>query len=341
MILTRAPVRFSLGGGGTDLPSYANAHGGFVVAAAIDRYVYISANRRFFDSIRLSYSKTENVASIDEIEHRIFRETLRYLQVKRGIELVSVADLPANSGLGSSSAFTVALITALRAFKQEFVSSEQVASDACQIEIDILKEPIGKQDQYISAYGGIAALTFNTDGTVGVERLPVRQEVIDELESNLLIFYSGVDRVASSVLTEQAKVITSNQDSAVERMHRIKALGHDTKKLLIEGNIDAYGELLHEHWTNKRRLAANMTDPHLDEHYEVARSAGAIGGKLMGAGGGGFFMFYCRPADRRRVYETMSSRGLRPLRFRFEPDGARICANFHRSWTPRRTVPPP
>ena len=331
MIVSRAPVRFSLGGGGTDLPSYSSAHGGYLVAAAIDKYVYVSANRRFYDTIRLAYSKTETVDSVDKIEHRIFREALRFCGITSGIELTSVADVPPNSGLGSSSTFAVALLNALHTYKQEYISSQQLAEEACRIEIEILKEPIGKQDQFIAAYGGVTAFTFNTDGSVGVERVPIRPEILDELESNLLIFYSGVEREASSVLREQGKTITANQDKAVDRMHRIKALGHETRRILVEGDIDAYGELLHEHWMNKRKLAVNMTDSVIDEHYEAARAAGAIGGKLMGAGGGGFFMFYTRPADRRAVYAALIKRGLRPLRFRFDPGGARVVANLRQS----------
>lgn len=331
MIVSRAPVRFSLGGGGTDLPSYSREHGGFLVAAAIDKYVFVNANRRFYPSIRLAYSKTETVERVDQIEHRIFREALRFAKIENGIELVSVADLPANSGLGSSSSFTVALLNALHAYQREFVPTQQLAEEACHIEIDVLKEPIGKQDQYISAYGGITALTFDKDGSVHVERLPVKEDVIDELESNLLIYYSGVERAASAVLSEQAKSVKSNKDDAVARMHRIKEIGYETKKLLLEGNVDYFGELMHEHWTNKRKLAVNMTDSAIDEHYEAARNAGAIGGKLMGAGGGGFFMFYVRPTEKRKVREAMSARGLRQLRFRFDFDGARILANFHRS----------
>jgi D-glycero-alpha-D-manno-heptose-7-phosphate kinase len=328
MIVSRAPVRFSLGGGGTDLPSYSSVHGGFLVAAAIDKYIYVSANRRFYDTIRLAYSKTETVDSVDKIEHRIFREALRHSGITQGIELTSVADVPSNSGLGSSSSFTVALLNALHTFKHEFISSRQLAEEACHIEIDVLKEPIGKQDQYISAFGGISAFTFNPDGSVDVERVPVQPDVLEELESNLLIFYSGVERAASKVLSEQGKNITKNEDKAVERMHRIKELGRETLRILTKGNIDAYGELLHEHWMNKRKLTSNMSDSAIDEHYEAARAAGAIGGKLMGAGGGGFFMFYSAPADRRRVYAAMTARGLRPLRFRFDTSGAHIVANF-------------
>ena len=329
MILSRAPVRFSLGGGGTDLPSYSREHGGFLVASAIDKYIYLSLHKRFEDNIRLAYSKTEQVASLEQIEHPLFREAMRMVGVERGVEIFSMADVPANSGLGSSSSFTVALLNALHAYRREYVDTKTLAEEACKVEIDILKEPIGKQDQYIAAFGGITAFTFDKDGSVHVERVRMKDEAADELESNLTIFYSGVERRASTVLSEQAKTITANKDDAVQRMHRIKEIGYETKKLLEQGRIDDFGALLHEHWENKRKLASNMTDPALDEHYEAARKAGAIGGKLMGAGGGGFFMFYTRPADKRAVHEALSQRGLRPLRFRFDHDGARIVANFH------------
>ena len=331
MIVSRAPVRFSLGGGGTDLPSYSREHGGFVVAAAVDKFVHVCVAKRFYDTIRLAYSEMETVDSVDKIKHRIYRAALKSMGFTGGLELHSLADVPANTGLGSSSSFTVALLNGLHAFRRESIPAEQLARDACHLEIDLLGEPIGKQDQYIAAYGGISALTFHPDGSVDVERLPLRDEVIDELEANLMIFYSNVERSASTVLAQQAKSITANTDSAVERMHRIKALGYETKRILLAGDIDTYGDMLHEHWTHKRKLAANMADGTIDEHYEEARKAGAIGGKLMGAGGGGFFMFYVRAGDRRRVHDAMAARGLRPMRFRFDFDGARIMANFHRS----------
>jgi D-glycero-alpha-D-manno-heptose-7-phosphate kinase len=302
-----------------------------VVAAAVDKYVSVCVARRFSQTIRLAYSEMEIVESVEQIRHRIVRSAMRLTGIARGIEIHSLADVPANTGLGSSSTFTVALLNALHTFKREIVPTEQLAREACQIEIDILKEPIGKQDQYIASYGGVSAMTFHPNGDVDIERLPLPDDVIDELESNLVIYYSGVERSASSVLSEQAKSIVENRDAAISRMHRIKALGHETKRILLSGNIDAYGELLHEHWTNKRKLASNMADSVIDEHYDAARAAGAIGGKLMGAGGGGFFMFYVREGERRRVHHTLSSRGLIPLRFRFDFDGARIVANFHRS----------
>ena len=300
-----------------------------MVVAGIDKYIYLALHQRFERTIRLAYSKTEQVESLDQIEHPLFREAMRMVGVGDGVEIFSMADVPANSGLGSSSSFTVALLNALHAYRREYVDTKTLAEEACQVEIDILKEPIGKQDQYIAAYGGITAFTFDRDGSVRVQRVRLKPEALDELESNLCIFFSGVERRASTVLSEQAKVITSNHDDAVNRMHRIKEIGYETLRCLEAGRIDDFGALLHEHWENKRKLAANMTAPELDEHYEAARKAGAIGGKLMGAGGGGFFMFYARPGDKRSVQEAMHRRGLRPLRFRFDHDGARLVANFH------------
>lgn len=331
MIVSRAPVRFSLGGGGTDLPAYSDRFGGFVVSAAIDRYIYVTANRRFFPSIRLSYSRTEIVDDAGAVEHPLFREALRMTQIDSSIELTSVADLPANSGLGSSSSFTVALLNALHTFKREFVSSRQLAEEACEIEMVRLGEPVGRQDQYIAAFGNVTAFTFEPGGAVHVEPVPVTDEILDELHTNLVILWSGIERPAKVVLGEQGARLRDLDPDAIERMHRIKELGREVYRLLVAGDLDAFGELLHHHWTQKRRLASRMTDPVLDEHYEAARAAGAIGGKLMGAGGGGFFMFYVRPAERRRFVEAMVRRGLVPLRFHFDMDGARIVANMHRS----------
>jgi D-glycero-alpha-D-manno-heptose-7-phosphate kinase len=331
MIVSRAPVRFSLGGGGTDLPGYASAHGGFVVSAAIDKYIYVTANKRFYRDIRLAYSKTEIADRIEAIEHPIFREALALTQIDHSIELTSVADLPANSGLGSSSSFTVSLLNALHTYKREFVSSRQLAEEACMIEMERLREPVGKQDQYIAAFGNVTAMTFDRDGSVHVEPVPARGEVLDELESNLVIVYSGIERPARMVLGEQEKKLAAVDTEMIDRMHQIKEIGHEVVRLLARGDVDPFGELLHTHWIQKKKLASSMTDPIIDEHYEAALRAGALGGKIMGAGGGGFFMFYVRPADKRRLIETMVARDLRILRFRFDLDGARIVANMHRS----------
>ena len=330
MIVSRAPLRFSLGGGGSDLPGYYERFGGFVVSGAIDQYVYVAANKRFYDDIRLAYSQTEIVPDRASIKHPIFREALGLLGVERGIELVSVADLPSNSGLGSSSTFTVALLNALHAYQRDFVSTEKLAEEACEIEMERLKEPVGKQDQYIAAFGGVTALTIDTDGRVHVEPVPVRPDVLDDLQNSLLILYSGVERPARSVLGEQGERLRQGDAASVEGMHRIKALGKDVHRLLVGGNLDRYGDILHEHWLHKRGQAGGMTDARLDEIYEDARHAGALGGKIIGAGGGGFFMFYVRPGERRRVRESLARHGLRSLRFRFEMDGARIVANVLR-----------
>lgn len=329
MIVSRAPFRFSLGGGGTDLPAYYEQFGGFVVSAAIDSYIYVTANKRFYPSIRLAYSETEIVDDVAQIRHPIFREALKMTGISSSIELTSVADLPSNSGLGSSSSFTVALLNALYCYKREFVSSERLAREACELEMVRLGEPVGKQDQYIAAFGNITALTIEKDGSVKVEPVPVRDEVMDELQNNLLIMYSGIERPAKVVLTEQGERVRSADSRAVAGMHRIKAIGREVYDLLVRGDVDSYGELLHEHWQQKRALASKMTDDVLDQHYAAARAAGAIGGKLIGAGGGGFFMLYVRPQERRRVWETLAARGLRPLRFRFDLDGARIALNLH------------
>lgn len=331
MIISRAPVRFSLGGGGSDLPSYYSQFGGFVVTAAIDSYVYVLANRRFYPNYRLVYSETETAETLDGVRHRIFREALKMLEVERGIELASIADVPANSGLGSSGSFTVALLNALHTYHRDFVSTTQLAEEACEIEMVRLGDPVGKQDQYIAAFGNVTALTLDTDGTVHVEPVPVRGEVLDELEGSLLVFYSGIERAASVVLGEQRQRVQGQDPKTLTGMHRIKELGHETYRLLVQGRIDEYGELLHEHWLHKRGLTSKMTDQRIDEYYETARRAGAIGGKLMGAGGGGFFMFYVRAAERRRVQEALFGLGLKPLRFRFDMDGARIVANLHRA----------
>lgn len=328
MIVSRAPLRFSLGGGGTDLPSYSEAFGGFVVSAAINHYVYVTASQRFDDDIRLAYSQTELVRDVEAIRHPIFREALRMTRIARGIELTSVAELPSNSGLGSSSSFTVALLNALHTYKRELVCSRQLAEEACELEIERLGEPIGKQDQYLAAFGNVTALTIATDGSVTVEPVPVEDVVLDELQNNLLIAYTGRERPARSVLQDQGERVRAGNSASIAGMHRIRELGLEVHRLLLRGEIDSYGELLHEHWTRKRTLAQAMTDTHLDDIYAAARAAGALGGKLMGAGGGGFFMFYVRPDAKRRVWEALARLGLKMLRFRFDLEGAKIVANL-------------
>ena len=329
MIISRAPVRITLGGGGTDLKSYYSKYGGFLIAATIGKYVFISANRRFYDSIRLSYSQTEIIDNINEIKHHIFREALRFLGIGNGIELVSIADVPANCGLGTSSSFTVSLLNALHAYKRNFVTQSQLAEEACHIEIDILGEPIGKQDQYMAAFGGITCLTFGNDGEVIVEPLQISAEALDQLENNLLLFHTGIERSASEILSEQDEKCNQDDSEMTQNLHQIKEIGLETRKYLEKGQVDMLGELLHVHWETKKKRSQKMSDPFVDECYEVARKNGAAGGKLIGAGGGGFFMFYCNNNnnDKTKLGEAMQKMGLRWERFHFDFDGAKILIN--------------
>ena len=244
MIISRAPVRISLGGGGTDLESYYSRRGGFLIAAAIDKYVFISANKRFYNSIRLSYSQTEIVKSVEDVKHRIFRECLKHLGVNNGIELVSIADVPANSGLGSSSSFTVSVFNSLHAYKRDFVSQKQLADEACHIEIDILGEPIGKQDQYISSFGGITALTFERNGNVIVEPIKIAEESLNDLERNILLFSTGIERSASDILSEQNQKSKDGNNDIIETLDQIKSIGLETKRAFESDDLDKFGKLL-------------------------------------------------------------------------------------------------
>ncbi len=323
-------MRITLGGGGTDLPSYSSRRGGFVIAAGIDRYCSIVATPRFYDTIRLSYSQMEIRDSIDEIEHRIFREALRFSNITSRIELHSVADVPANAGLGSSSSFTVALLNALHAYRREFVSHEQLAEEACHIEIDVLGEPIGRQDQYMAAFGGITCLTFDKGGGVLVEPLRVSEEVVEQLENNLSYFFTGKERSASEILADQDARSRDDDKEMLRNLDEVKEIGLASRKCLEDGKIDEFGELLDRHWQIKKARSARMTDPFLDECYAEARQKGALGGKIMGAGGGGFFMFYSRPGDKGRLGEAMKKLGLRQERFHFDFEGAKILVNMKR-----------
>jgi D-glycero-alpha-D-manno-heptose-7-phosphate kinase len=327
MIISRAPVRLTLGGGGTDLKSYYSKYGGFLIAAAIDKYVFISANKRFYDNIRLSYSKTEIVDNVADIEHRIFRAALTLLHIDGGIELVSIGDVPANCGLGTSSSFTVSLLNALHAYKRDFVTQKQLAEEACHIEIDALREPIGKQDQYIAAFGGITCLTFEKNGDVLVEPLTISAETMDQLESNISLFHTGIERSASEILSDQDEKSKRDDPAIIENLHRIKEIGLETRKALEKGKVDELGRFLHVHWETKRKRSSKMTDPFMDECYETACKNGALGGKLIGAGGGGFFMFYCHNSDKPGLSQAMKKAGLKPMRFRFDFEGTKILVN--------------
>jgi len=327
VILSRAPTRITLGGGGTDLKSYYSKYGGFLIAGAIDKYCTILANRRFYDSIRLSYSQMEIRDNVADIEHRIFRAALELLGIQKGIELHSTADVPANCGLGTSSSFTVALINALHTYNRDFVTQRQLAEEACHIEIDILGEPIGKQDQYMAAFGNLTCLTFDKNGEVLVESLHISREALDQLEGNILLFFTGKERSASKILSEQDEKSKKDDPEIIANLHQIKEIGLETRKYLERGEVNMFGELLHVHWEIKKKRSQNMTDPFIDECYEAARRNGAAGGKLIGAGGGGFLMFYCINNDKPKVVRAMHKMGLRWERFRFDFDGAKILVN--------------
>jgi len=328
MIVTRTPFRVSLGGGGTDLPSYYSQHGGFIVSAAINRYVYIMLNRRFEDSIRVSYSQTEIADCADQVEHPIVREALKFVGLDRHLEIVSIADLPANTGLGSSCSFTVGLLNALHALKREHVPLDELAEEACHIEIDRLGEPIGKQDQYMAAFGGITCMEIDREGGVRPYSLTVADDVVQELENSALIFYTGIKRSASEVLSGQSKAAQDGDPRVVAALHMIKEIGHEIKDALERGDLTRFGQLLDEHWQVKRNLSEKVSNDAIDAWYETARANGALGGKLMGAGGGGFFMFYCPNGNKPRLREALTAQGLRELRIGIDFEGSKVLVNF-------------
>ncbi|MBI2339908.1 MAG: sugar kinase [Deltaproteobacteria bacterium] len=329
MIISKAPVRISLGGGGTDLASYYSKFGGFLIAGAIDKYLFLAVNHRFENNVRLSYSQTEIVENAADVKHPLFRECLRKFDITRNLEIVSLADVPGNSGLGTSSCFTVALLNGLHAYKRNYRTLKELAEEACHLEIDILKEPIGKQDQYICSLGGLLCLTIDRDGTVHAENLNVTDETLDRLEHNLLLFYTGVKRAASDILHEQNEKSAADDSAVLNTLHEIKEIGLQTRRYLESGRVDEIGHLFDVHWEVKKRLSGQITNPFLDQCYSEARKAGALGGKVMGAGGGGFFIYYCPDdASKRRVREVMQNKGLWYTPFRFDFEGAKIVSNM-------------
>jgi D-glycero-alpha-D-manno-heptose-7-phosphate kinase len=323
MIIARSPLRITLGGGGTDLPSYYRQHGGFLVAAAIDKYVYVTVNRPFEEGIFLKYSQLERVTGIDEVRHPIVRESLRVMGFRTPqIEVTTLADIPAGTGLGSSGSFTTSLLKALYAHRRRLVLPGELAELACHIEIDRLGEPIGKQDQYIAAYGGITCFSFNEDDSVRAEPLKLDMDTMFDLEDNLLLFFTGFSRSAGSILKDQQTKTTSNDDDMLKNLHFVKELGLRSKAALENGNAAEFGELMHEHWEHKKRRSGGMSNSQIDGWYGLAMRSGAVGGKLVGAGGGGFLMFYAR--DRNKLRHAMRAAGLEEVRFRFDFEGTKI-----------------
>jgi len=315
-----------LGGGGTDLPSYSREHGGFLIAGAIDKYVYIHIHSRFVDGFLLKYSRMEEAASIDDIHHPIIREALRLLDIRaRNLEITSMADIPAGTGLGSSGSFVTALLKALHTFKKNLIHPHELAEQACHVEIDILKEPIGRQDQYIAAYGGITCFEFNNDGSVAAAPLILSEETLFNLEDNLLLFFTGYSRPASAILKEQDEKSRRADPEMTENLHFMKELAYSTKTALEKGDVSEFGRLMNVHWERKKRRSSGMTNPRIDDWYQCALSNGATGGKLIGAGGGGFLMFYAE--DKARLRHAMREQGLREVRFRFEFEGTRVISH--------------
>jgi D-glycero-alpha-D-manno-heptose-7-phosphate kinase len=323
MIITRSPLRISLGGGGTDLPSYYQDHGGFLISAAIDKYVYITLHRAFSKGFILKYSQLENVSSVNEIQHPIIREALRLAGADvDALEISSMADIPAGTGLGSSGSFTTALLKALHTRNRTILSVEELAEQACHIEIERLREPIGKQDQYISTVGGITAFTFHKDGRVEHRPVKLTDETLHNLEDNCMLFFTGFSRSAGQILRDQHDRSLTADAKMIENLHYTKELGYRSLAALEDGDLIAFARLMDEHWLRKRERSPGMSNSKIDEWYEIARSHGALGGKLIGAGGGGFLLFYA--SDKSRLRHAMINHGLQEVRFRFDFEGTKI-----------------
>ena len=323
MIITRSPLRISLGGGGTDLPSYYEGNNGFLIAGAIDKYVYLTLHETFVKELILNYSKLEKVNKIENIEHPIFREALRLLNIEpSNIEISCMADIPAGTGLGSSGSFTTALLKILHCYKKSLIHPEELAEQACKIEIDILNEPIGKQDQYIAAYGGLTCFEFQKDGRVIAKPLKFSENTRHELQDNLLLFFTGYSRSAGSILKEQDQKTKQSNTEMIKNLNHVKEMGLASMDALESGDLNQFGKIMHEHWIRKKERAKNMTNPKIDEWYNLAINNGAIGGKLIGAGGGGFLMFYCK--DKNRLIKKMNNFGLEELNFDFDLEGTKL-----------------
>jgi D-glycero-alpha-D-manno-heptose-7-phosphate kinase len=323
MIIARSPLRITLGGGGTDLPSYYRDHEGFLVSAAIDQYVYVNVMRPFSEGIYLKYSQMEYVKQIADIKHPIIREALQLIGFKTPqIEITTLADIPAGTGLGSSGSFTTALLKALYTHRKRHLHQEELAELACHIEIDRLGEPIGKQDQYIAAVGGVTCFTFHKDDKVTAAPLRISIDTMFELEDNLLLFFTGFSRSASGILKDQKIKSQQNDADMLNNLHYVKNLGYRSRDALVDGNTELFGALMHEHWEHKKRRSGGMSNLKIDEWYELGMKNGAVGGKLVGAGGGGFLMFMAH--DRNKLRHAMAHAGLEEVRFKFDFEGAKV-----------------
>lgn len=327
MIITKTPLRIPLGGGGTDLPEFYSRFGGHLVTATINRHIFVMVQRWFEEGIKVSYSKTEIVHSVDDIQHPVVREGLRLSGISSHLEVLSMAELPSQTGLGSSASYTVGLLKALGLYTGTEPGTKELAELACHLQMDILREPGGKQDQYAAAFGGLLSLDIDRDGTVEVTRLPLPAEVLDELEYNLLYFYTGISRKAVDVQSQYAAAVGRNDTTPVEALLKIKEIGLLSEKALLAGRLDEFGYLLDEHWTTKQRISNNISNGRVNELYCIAKEAGAYGGKLMGAGGGGFLMIYCPVDKKQAVREALTNQGVREVKFQFESEGSRVLLN--------------
>ena len=325
MIITRSPLRISLGGGGTDLPSYYREHGGFLVAGALDKYVYLTLHRTFVPDLIVKYSKLERVATADQLEHPIIREAFGLLKMDgRSLELTSMADIPGGTGLGSSGSFTTALLKLLHTANKNLISPAELAEQACHIEIDRLGEPIGKQDQYIAAVGGITAFTFHKDGRVDYRPTKISEEALFNLEDNLLLFFTGYSRSASGILKDQNDKSKANDQAMLDNLHFTKDLGYQSLTALESGDLEEFARLMDVHWQRKKVRSSGMSNQPINDWYDHAMAHGALGGKLIGAGGGGFLMFYA--ADKKMLRRAMREKGLQEVRFRFDFEGTKVVA---------------
>jgi len=346
MIVSRAPFRLPLGGGGTDLPTYYSAHEGFLITAAINKYMFLTINEpAIVNKIKINYSKVEivNIDEVNRIKHEIVRECLKFLKINRPLEISSMADLAAGTGMGSSSSYTVALLRGLNGILRRFISVQELAEEACKVEIELIGKPIGKQDQYATAYGGIIQLDIDHSGKVTVTPLDLDHEIVYELENRLMMFYTNIERDANEILADQGEKIKAGREKkaaladagtendreqqeirALMAMHKIKEIGYRVKDALMEGNVTKFGELLHEHWLTKKMISKKMSNGGIDEWYELGLKSGALGGKIMGAGGGGFLLFCAENGARKYLRKTMENAGLRYMDFRFDFQGAKL-----------------
>jgi len=328
MIITRTPFRVTLGGGGTDLPRYYSKYGGFIFSFALDKYMFIYVNRPLVDDlIRIKYSDSETVDSVEKVKHDIARSCMEKIGITKGLEITSMADIPAGSGLGSSSTYTVGLLNALHSINRDYISLNNLAEEACYIEMEKLNKPMGKQDQYLAAYGGFTVLEISRDGNVIVEKARISSNTIEDLRRNLLMFYTGKQRLNKNILGQQDKSLKQSEKQVFDSLHYIKESGYKILEIVESGNITELGKMFDEHWQYKKKLAKDITNPEFDRIYELAKKNGALGGKISGAGGGGFFTFYCEE-NQDKLRSVMKKEGMRELKYNFDYEGTKILVNF-------------